>query len=126
MLDKKTIIASSIACGVALELGIHALSGRREAWDSAQFWTIGLPLAALASFAIGYLSHNRNWQWTAAIVPSQVMTMIVRNGEFGGLWPLTVALSAILSAPFVFAAFIGSRFWVFHSGTSRPGTDTGQ
>jgi hypothetical protein len=38
------------------------------------------------------------------------MTMIVRSGELGGLWPLAVVLSAFLSAPFVVAAFIGSRF----------------
>jgi hypothetical protein len=48
--------------------------------------------------------------WTILIVPSQVTTMIVRSGELGGLWPLTAALSAVLSAPFVFAAFVGSRF----------------
>jgi len=36
--------------------------------------------------------------------------MMVRNGELGGLWPLTLILSAILSAPFVAAAFVGSRF----------------
>jgi hypothetical protein len=37
--------------------------------------------------------------------------MMARNGDLGfNVWPLTVALSAILSAPFVFAAFLGSRF----------------
>jgi hypothetical protein len=36
--------------------------------------------------------------------------MMARNGDLGfNLWPLAVALSALLSAPFVFAAFIGSR-----------------
>jgi hypothetical protein len=35
--------------------------------------------------------------------------MMVRSGELGGLWPLAFALSTILSAPFVVAAFLGSR-----------------
>ena len=35
--------------------------------------------------------------------------MMLRSGEIGGLWPLTLVLSSILSAPFVAAAFIGSR-----------------
>jgi hypothetical protein len=36
--------------------------------------------------------------------------MMVRGGEVGNLWPLTLAASAILSTPFVVAAFVGSRF----------------
>ncbi len=99
-----------MATGIALELGVHALSGRREAWDSAEFWTIGLPAAALVSAALGYFGRDRDWLWTFLIAPSQVMTMMLRSGEIGNLWPLTVALSAILSTPFVISAFIGSRF----------------
>ena len=98
-----------IATGVALELGIHALSGRREAWDSALYWTLGLPAAALVSLAIGSMSRQKDWLWTFGVVPSQVLTMMVRSGEIGGLWPLTVALSSILSVPFVVASFLGTR-----------------
>jgi hypothetical protein len=105
-----TTILLAVLTGVALELGIHALSGRREAWDSAEFWVIGLPVAGLVSAAIGWLSRGRDWVWTLLVAPGQVTTMMVRGGELGGLWPLTVVLSAILSAPFVAAAFIGSRF----------------
>jgi hypothetical protein len=108
MLTNSHVIFLSIAGGVALELGIHALSGRREAWDSVQYWTIGLPAVALLSLAIGYLSAGNAWKWTAAVVPAQVLTMMLRQGDVGfGLWPLTVALSAILSAPFVIAASVG-------------------
>ena len=110
MLDSRWNLILAVGTGIALELGIHALSGRREAWDSTQFWSIGLPAAVVLSAALGRLSRGRAWLWTFAIAPSQVMTMMVRSGEIGGLWPLTVALSAILSAPFVLAAFIGSRF----------------
>jgi hypothetical protein len=110
MLDKRGVIVAAVLTGVALEIGIHALSGRREAWDSPEFWVIGLPAAIAVSAVVGYRSQSHDWIWTAAIVPSQVMTMMVRSGEVGGLWPLTVALSSILSAPFVIAAFIGSRF----------------
>ena len=116
MLGKRLIILLAIGTGVAFELGIHAIGHRHEAWDSPQFWTIGLPLAGLAALAIGFLSRDRHWTWSAVIVPSQVMTMMVRSGELGGLWPLTVVLSTILSAPFVLAAFVGSRL--------RPATST--
>ena len=70
MFGRRTVILISVATGVALELGIHALSGRREAWDSAQYWTIGLPLAAAVAAAAGYFSRATAWTWTAVIVPS--------------------------------------------------------
>ena len=110
MLRTRTTIFLAIVTGVSLELGIHALSGRREAWDSSQYWIVGLPIAALISVAIGFLSQRSDWLWTFLIVPSQVMTMMVRSGEVGNLWPLALILSSILSAPFVAASFVGSRF----------------
>ncbi len=102
-------IGVSIGSGIALELVIRSLSGRREAWDSGLYWTLGLPAVLLISVLLGLLARRRDWLWTFLIVPSQVTTMMVMNGELGGLWPLTAGLSAILSAPFVGAAFIGSR-----------------
>ena len=109
-MSKQGVIIAGIATGVALELGIHALSGRREAWDSQQFWAIGIPAALLVSAVIGYVSRTNDWLWTVVIVPAQVLTMLLRSGEIGGLWPLAVGFSAILSAPFIVAAFVGSRF----------------
>ena len=109
MLQTQATAWLAIGTGVALEVGIHALSGRREAWDSGLYWTVGLPLAALVAFALGRCARGRDWRWTFAIVPSQVFTMMLRSGELGGLWPLAVGLSALLSTPFVLAAWIGSR-----------------
>jgi hypothetical protein len=99
-----------VATGIALELGVHALSGRQEAWDSAQYWTIGMLVAIIASGAFGRLSQRRDWLFTFVIIPSQVLTMMVTSGEIGSLWPLALALSSVLSTPFVAAAFVGSRF----------------
>ena len=109
-MSRSLTAALSIVTGVALELGVALRSHRREAWDTDVFWLIGLPCALVACLAIGWRSRDRDWRWTAAVVPAQVVTMMARNGDLGfNLWPLTVILSAILSAPFVGAAFIGSR-----------------
>ena len=88
MLDRRGVIVAAVVTGMALEIGIHVLSGRREAWDSSAFWAIGLPAAVLVSAVVGYRSRSNDWIWTVLIVPSQVMTMMVRNGDVGGLWPL--------------------------------------
>ncbi|HXW05480.1 MAG TPA: hypothetical protein VD833_09630 [Vicinamibacterales bacterium] len=109
MLTARTCVLASVAAGIALELGIQALGGRREAWDSPYYWTVGVPLAAAFAFALGLLSRGNAWVWTIVIVPSQLTAMMVRSGEISGLWPLMVVLGAVLSAPFVLAAFIGSR-----------------
>lgn len=110
MVGRWAVVFLSVAIGVALEAGTQMISGRREAWDSPEYWTVGLPMAGALSLAIGFFSHRRAWLWTLLIVPSQILTMMVRSGELGGPWPLAIAFGAILSAPFVFAAFIGSFF----------------
>jgi hypothetical protein len=110
VLSKNVTILLTIVTGVALELGIHAWTGRSESWDSGVYWTVGLPLAGLVSAVVGFLSRGQDWLWTCLLVPSQVMTMMVRGGEIGNLWPLTLVFSTILSAPFVIASFVGSLF----------------
>ena len=110
MLTRRAVIVLCVLAGAGLELGIHALSGRREAWDSAMYWTLGLPIVAVLSAATGWASRRPDWLWTFLIVPSQVTTMMLRSGEIGSLWPLAAALSSILSLPFVAAAFVASRF----------------
>lgn len=110
---KGFVIALVIVTGVAVELGIELATGRGEAWDSDVYWTLGLPIAALISLLAGFISQGRDWLWAAAIVPAQVTTMMVTSGDIVGgltLWPLTAGLSSILSAPFVGAAYVGSRF----------------
>ena len=101
------VVALSFVTGILLELIVHAVTGRREAWDSPVFWTYGLPAAIAASFAIGLLARGRAWLGTLAVAPGQVAAMMVRSGEMGTLWPLALALAALLSAPFVGASFLG-------------------
>jgi len=112
MLTRNAVIVVSLLTGVALEVGVGALSGRREAWDSAEYWMFGLPIVAIACFAIGFFSHDTAWRWTIVVIPGQIMTMMVKSGEIGGLFPLAVVLGLILGLPFLLVAFVGSRFRV--------------
>jgi hypothetical protein len=110
MLSHTAAIALSAGTGIVLELGIAAITGRRESWDSGLYWTVGLPAALAVSCIVGYLAGRRGWFWTGLIVPSQVLVMMLRSAEISGLWPLTIVLSSVLGAPFLVASFIASRF----------------
>ncbi len=109
MLSLRTSVAASIVVGIVLELGVQALSARREAWDSPAFWTIGLPCALVAALLIGVWSSGRAWLSTFAVAPAQFLAMTIRSGEIGIFWPLGLALTTLLSLPFVAASFAGSR-----------------
>ena len=109
MLQRRTAILVSIAAGVALQIGVWQATGAREAWDDATYWTVGLPLAALAAGCIGYLAVGTAWTMTILIIPAQVVTMMAKNGEIGSLWPLSLALAFLLGLPFLLVAFVASR-----------------
>lgn len=105
-----------LALGVGLEVWISYAGHRRAAWDSGLYWAVGLPVAALASAAIGYLARGNAWLAPGLIIPGQVLAMIYRSGSDLGLWPLTLVFSFALSLPFVLVAWVGSRF---RSGGTR-------
>lgn len=109
MLDRRRTILLSVLTGVALEVSIQALSGRREAWDSSAYWTLGLPVVAIAAFLLGILARGTAWRWAILIIPSQVATMMVMSGEISNLWPLAIVLGLILESPFFVVAYVGSR-----------------
>lgn len=109
MLPPRTALLISIVIGVALEVGVALGTGRREAWDTGVYWRTGIPLAVLASAAVGYLARDWGWMTTLLVIPAQVVTMMVRGGEIGNLWPLTIVLSAFLSLPFLLVAFLARK-----------------
>ena len=110
MRARRLAIIASVATGAALELVVGAIGGRREAWDSAVYWSAGLPASLAGAAVIGYFAGRREWYWTGLIMPSQVTVMMLRSNEISGLWPLMVVLASVLGTPFLLAALIASRF----------------
>jgi hypothetical protein len=126
-----TAVLSALT-GVLLELVVHAVSGRREAWDSPIFWTYGMPAALVVSLAIGAFSRGRAWLGTLLVAPGQAATMMIESGEIGNLWPLIVlsAVPALVAASFVGWKLRGGKTahtaWPADTPTGPPDTHLGR
>ncbi|RZI43783.1 hypothetical protein EGT07_08430 [Herbaspirillum sp. HC18] len=112
MTARKTIVPASIAVivGAALWLATSIAVGKREPWDTSAYWTVTYPLAIAVSALLGYFFSGRPWRWALLLFESQVFGMWIRSGEAGNLWPLSMALLAVISVPGIVAATVASRF----------------
>lgn len=99
------------ACGMALWFLASAVSGAREAWDASFYWWVAYPLALAASAAFGRFFPRRCWLWVLVLFESQLLAMFIRAGEVGNLWPLGMALLAVLAAPGIAIARFVARRW---------------
>ncbi|OGS10711.1 MAG: hypothetical protein A2234_08720 [Elusimicrobia bacterium RIFOXYA2_FULL_58_8] len=63
-----------------------ALGGRREAWDSPVFWTIGLPALLLMNAIAGFIEPDRIILKGISSVCLQPVAMMVKSGEVGSMF----------------------------------------
>jgi hypothetical protein len=94
--------------GVALWIGASVISGKREPWDASVYWIAVYPVAVALSFLLGYFYPQRPWRWPLTLFLCQFVGMAIRNGEVGSLWPLGLALFAVLSVPGILVAKLAS------------------
>ena len=109
--------AIAAIAGVALWIGASVISGKREAWDAAIYWTAAYPIAVVVSGLLGFLFPQRPWRWALALFLFQFVGMAIRNGELGGLWPLGLVMFAVLSIPGILLARLAA--WL--RAKLRPG-----
>lgn len=107
------------ALGFLLWLVASIISGEREPWDASLYWAAAYPLALLACGVLGYYFPQRPWRYALVLFEAQFVAMCIRNGELGNLWPLGMALLAILALPGMLAAQVAARLSVQHSGDSE-------
>lgn len=99
--------SSLILLGLAVWLLICAVTHRREAWDSGLYWSLGMPLMALASAAAGFLSPKRPWRWGLLVMAPQPLALFIQSPS-GSMLPLGLIVFLFLSLPCILAAFLGS------------------
>jgi hypothetical protein len=94
-------------CGAAIWVAITLATGKREAWDSELYFTVGLPLTYAVSFLLGIVAR-RQWAWAGVAPFSGQFLALLGMAGVGNLLPLGLFLFAILSLPGVLAAWIGA------------------
>jgi len=99
--------AASALCGLTVCLAISQATGRKEAWDSQLYFSIGMPVMVLAIFALSYLFPQRAWRWTLAMAVGQSIAMLL-GGNSLSLWPLAIVAMLFFSLPQFAAGFAAS------------------
>jgi hypothetical protein len=101
------LLIVALAGGAAIWIGIAGISGRREAWDSNVYFTVGIPLSCVLAFVLGIVEPARSWRWGVAPFAGQFLAMLLTQGV-GNLLPLGMIAFAVLSIPAVVAARVGA------------------
>jgi hypothetical protein len=99
--------AAAALSGLTVCLAISQASGRKEAWDSDLYFTIGMPVMVLAIFALSYFFPQRAWRWTLSMAIGQSIAMLL-GGNSLSLWPLAIIAMLFFSLPQFAFGFAGS------------------
>ena len=69
----------SAVTGGATWFYIASAGGRREAWDSDLYFSVGLPIIALVAAVLGFLLPHRAWRWAFVPFGAQAVAAFVQN-----------------------------------------------
>ncbi len=109
--DRRTFapIVLAVSTGAALWFAAAIASGKQEAWDGTAYWALAYPAAIAACAYLGYSYPDRSWRWALLLFQAQFIAMCILNGEIGNLWPLGIALLAVIALPGVLASKLAAR-----------------
>lgn len=106
---QSTALAIAFVAGVVLWFAASFITGRREPWDSSTYWWLIYPVAIAACGYLGYRYPARARLSAFVLFQAQFVGMVIRNGELGNLWPLGLALFAIIAIPGMVVAALAAR-----------------
>ena len=101
------LLIAAAAGGALIWVLICSVSGRKEAWDSDLYFSVGMPAVCLLAAVLGFLEPRRTWRWGAAPFVGQFVAMLGMVGP-GNLLPLGIIVFAVLAAPSIVAARLGA------------------
>lgn len=115
MKRKHWLYLAAMLGGAAMWIAVSLVSGRREAWDSSLYFSVGIPAVCLLSMVLAFretlyetLDETSGWwQWGVLPIAGQFVWMLVSQGP-GNLLPAGLIVFGVLSVPSSIAAAIGA------------------
>jgi hypothetical protein len=104
--DSWLYVAAFVA-GVVVWILVSFYSGKREAWDSDLYFTVGIPALCLVAGILGYVEPHRSWRWGIVPLFGQGVWMLVSQG-FGNLFPLGLLVLGLFALPSIVTAKVGA------------------
>lgn len=95
--------------GFAVCFAIAQATGRREAWDAAEYFSIGIPLMCAIVFALAWHWPQRAWRWTLAMAAGQATALALGGGSLS-LWPLAIIAMSVVSVPQFVTGLVAARW----------------
>lgn len=105
----------SAVTGLVVCLLVSWVSGRREAWDSPLYFTVGIPLMCVVAGVVAYWAPQRVWRWVLAMAVGQSLAMAIAGSSLT-LWPLALIAMSVLSLPQWIVARLTARFRASRDG----------
>src|ERR1043165_2053189 len=100
MTDMKNEVRKAYAvnfiAGFAVCFAVSIISGRKEAWDSPLYFSVGIPLMMAVSFYISSVHSQKVWRWAIAMAFGQSIAMCL-SGHSLSLWPLSMIAMTVCS-----------------------------
>lgn len=100
---------ASFTAGLVVCLALTIASGGKEAVDVDAYYSVGIPLLALAMLALGYVFPKQPWRWTLSMVAGQTAAMLL-TGSSLSLFPIAMVFMLVVSIPQFVAGFVGAYF----------------
>ena len=101
--------AIAAAVGLSVALGISALTGRAEAWDHESYVSVGYPIFAVSSLALGWAFPERPWRWPMTMMAVQAFPLTLSGSDLS-LAPLGAIFLLLLSLPLCVVAQVSAVF----------------
>ena len=102
------LYAIAIGTGLLVWISLSMYSGRKEAWDTPEYFTIGFPIMCIVAGTLAAIEPDRPCRWGVSLLLAQIIWCLLSQGTIGNLWPIAILFQMILFVPLLIAAGIGS------------------
>jgi len=94
---------------------VSIITGAREPWDLAIYWTVIYPAALALSVVMAAMMKSAQWSAGAIVMFAQIPVMVAYSGV-SSLLSLGILFTVILAIPAVILSWLAGRLRQAHSG----------